>query len=159
MSTSRDTTHGTTDSSSDKLRELVAGLIDVVATQGSRAIDTLGLRTDVRGVSPNVDVVETSDEVLVFADLPAVDPRQVEITLAGNMLTVKGQLAGIEATAGQTIHRHERPRGAFSRSIPLPVAVNPDRVSAESQNGVLTIRIAKAERAKARQIPINAPAH
>jgi HSP20 family protein len=138
----------------DKLREVVAGLIDVVATQGGKAIDTLGLRTGTRSAIPSVDVIETNDDVLVHVDLPGVDPKQVEILLTGNMLTVKGQQPAVEMAAGQTVHRHERTAGVFCRSIPLPVAVNAEQVSAESLHGVLTIRVGKAERLKARQIPV-----
>lgn len=138
----------------DKLRDFVAGVIDVVATQGTRAIDTLGLRSPGRQWGPNVDVVEADDHVLVLADLAGVEPNAVEILLAGNMLTIKGNQPPGETPRGAIVHRRERPTGPFSRSIPLPVAVNRDQVSAEARNGVLTIRLAKEERLKARQIPI-----
>lgn len=156
MSTSSDTANRSDpEAPTDKLRDLVAGLIDVVATQGNKAIDTLGLRTDIRGSSPAIDLIETNDDVLVLVNLPGVDPNQVEITLTGNMLTVKGQQPCVEEAAGQIVHRRERPLGTFCRSIPLPVAVNSEQVSAESRHGVLTIRIGKAERVKSRQIPID----
>lgn len=138
----------------EKLREAVAGLIDVVATQGSKAIDTLGLRNPGKNWIPNVDVVEAEEQVVVTIDLPGIDPDGIEIVLQGNMLTVKGRHPVIEKSPRETSHRRERPLGAFCRSIPLPVAVDPDHVNAESRHGVLTIRLAKADRLKSRQIPI-----
>jgi HSP20 family protein len=138
----------------DKLREVVAGLIDAVATQGGKAIDSLGLRTAGRSWLPNIDVIEENEYVVVAVDVPGVDPNEVEILLAGNMLTVKGRVPGFERTPKEMVHRRERPAGTFSRSIPLPVAVNSEQVNADARHGVLTIRLAKADRVKARQIPV-----
>lgn len=138
----------------DRIRDVVAGLIDVVATQGNKAIDTLGLRVPGKHWIPNADVMESAEEVLVVVDLPGLGPDAVEILLTGNMLTIKGSRMTEGSPAGGTAHRIERPQGAFCRSIPLPAGVNPDRVSAESRHGVLTIRLAKDEGGKSRQIPI-----
>jgi HSP20 family protein len=155
MSTNADhANHNSPETPVDKLRDVVAGLIDAVATQGGKAIDTLGLRTGARSSIPSVDVTETNEDVLVVVDLPGVDPKHVEILLTGNMLTVKGEQPAAETEPHPTVHRRERPIGPFCRSIPLPVAVNSEQVSAESRHGVLTIRVAKAERLKSRQIPI-----
>jgi HSP20 family protein len=156
MNTSSESSGNNPDTPVDKLREVVASLIDVVATQGNRAIDTLGLRTPGRNWLPNVDVIEGDDHVLVVADLPGIDTNAVEILLAGNMLTIKGNQKPAELPPGWTLHRRERPTGAFARSIPLPISVNREQVSAEARNGVLTVRLAKEERHKARQIPIQA---
>lgn len=138
----------------EKLRDVVAGWIDAVAGQGERAIDAFGLRGCDKGWSPNVDVIETAEQVIVHVDLPGVDPEKVEIVLVGNMLTVKGGTPCGPAPAGQTVHRHERPARAFSRAIPLPVPVNPEKVSAESKHGVLTVALAKEESVLPRHIPI-----
>lgn len=151
---SESASHSVPENPADRLREVVAGLIDVVATQGGKAIDSLGLRMSGVPSSPAADVCEDAEAVLVFVDLPGVDPQQVEILLTGNMLTVKGEYPPHGPSAGQTIHRHERPVGPFTRSIPLPVGVNADQVTAESRHGVLTIRAAKVECAKSRPIPI-----
>jgi HSP20 family protein len=138
----------------DRIRDVVAGLIDVVATQGNKAIDTLGLRVPGKSWVPNVDVVESAEEVLVFVDLPGIKPEAVEILLTGNMLTIKGSRAPEGQSACAAVHRLERPQGSFGRSIPLPVGVDPDKVSAETRNGVLAIRLMKEEGRKARQIPV-----
>src|SRR5260370_16274533 len=73
----------------EKLREVVAGWIDVVASQGERAIDALGRFTPGKPWFPNVDVVETDDRVVVRGDVPGVDPAKVDVAWLGNMLTIK----------------------------------------------------------------------
>jgi HSP20 family protein len=151
MAPSAESTH---ESPSDKLRDVVAGWIDMVASQGERAIDAVGLRFPGRPWVPAVDVVETDDKVVVRVDLPGIEPESVEILLTGNMLTVKGDSPAASLEKGETRHRHERPNGAFSRSIPLPVAVDAEKVSAHSKNGVLTVTLAKEERIKPRHIQI-----
>src|SRR5262245_12094110 len=148
---STDSTH---DSPAEKLRDVVAGWIDMVATQGERAIDAVGLKIPGKPWVPSVDIVESREQVVVRVDLPGVEPQKVEVLLVGNMLTVKGETPASPLQQGESRHRHERPTGAFSRSIPLPVAVDPDHVAAESKNGVLTITLAKEERAKTRQLQI-----
>ena len=142
------------ESPSEKIREVIAGWIDTVTTQGERAIDSLGLRGGDKPWIPDVDVLEGPEQVVVLVDLPGVDPAKVEILLVGNMLTVKGeQVEGFEP-AGRQAHRRERPVGSFSRAIPLPAPVNPDQVSADSRHGVLTVTLAKEERAKPRPIQV-----
>jgi HSP20 family protein len=139
---------------SDKLRDVVAGWIDMVASQGERAIDAVGLRFPGRPWVPAVDLLETNDQVIVQVDLPGVEPETVEILLTGNMLTVKGESLAASPGKGETRHRRERPAGAFSRSIPLPVPVDSEKVSAQSKNGVLTVTLAKEEWVKPRHIQI-----
>jgi len=138
----------------DRIRDIVANVIDVVTTQGSKAIDNLGLRSPTKYWSPDVDVIETEEQVVVSVDLPGIDPGRVEVQLVGNMLTIKGERSLPDSGPGKTVHRRERVSGPFTRSIPLPVAVNPELVSAESQQGVLTVRLTKEDRLKSRQIPI-----
>lgn len=150
-STSSESIH---ESPAEKLRDAISGWIDVVADQGERAIDAFGLRGQGRLWVPQADIVETDYEVEVFVNLPGIDPNGVEILLVGNMLTVKGEVPAAGSRKGETVHRRERPIGPFSRSIALPVPVNPEKVSAESKNGVLTIALAKEERVKPRHIQI-----
>jgi HSP20 family protein len=138
----------------EKLREVVAGWIDVVASQGERAIDAIGRFTPGKPWFPNVDVVETEDKVVVRVDVPGVDPAKVDVVLLGNMLTIKGDEPAPELQKGEIVHRRERPAGCFSRSIPLPVAVDPEKVTAESKHGVLTITLAKEDRVKPRHIHV-----
>jgi len=126
----------------------------MVASQGERAIDAFGMRPPGKPWIPHADVVESAEQVVVQLDLPGVDTQTVEILLVGNMLTVKGDQPAHPTRTGETVHRRERPTGTFSRSIALPVAVDPEKVSAESKHGVLTVTLAKEERIKPRHIPI-----
>ena len=144
----------TCENKADKVRDLIAGWIDAVTSQGERAIDAIGLRTGSKTFIPNVDLVETDESVSVLVDLPGVDPERVEILLAGNMLTVKGERPVPASGSSDTVHRRERPSGAFYRSLPLPVAVDPERVRAEAHGGVLTIKLSKSEKVKARHIHV-----
>ncbi len=144
------------ESPAEKLRDVIAGWIDTVASQGERAIDAVGLRSPGKPWIPSVDVLETEHQIIVCVDLPGVDSEKVEILLLGNMLTVKGDEPSPALKSGATLHRHERPSGVFSRSIPLPAAVDSEKVAAESKYGVLTVTLAKEEKAKPRHIQIAA---
>jgi HSP20 family protein len=103
---------------------------------------------------PEADIIETEAQVIVLVDLPGVDAANVDLVLVGNMLTIKGEQPADSAGSGGTVQRRERPSGPFARSIPLPVPVDPERVSAESKNGVLTVTLGRQESVKSRQIPI-----
>ncbi|MCA9078077.1 MAG: Hsp20/alpha crystallin family protein [Planctomycetaceae bacterium] len=139
-------------SSVERLRHELDRWLDVAWTQGERAMDQLGMKGVERDWCPPIDVIETGESVLVEVELPGIDPGSVDVTLAGNMLTVT---APIRATnqEGQ-IRRRERPRGRFKRSIPLPASVNPDEVSAETRHGLLTITVAKVEKEKVRHVVV-----
>jgi len=158
MPSSTATPESKCESPAEKLRDVVAGWIDMVASQGERAIDAFGMRPPGKPWVPHADVVEFEEQVVVHVDLPGVDPQTVEILLVGNMLTVKGNQPTPPSRAGETVHRRERPTGTFSRSIALPVAVDAEKVSADSKNGVLTVTLAKEERVKPRHIPIGVKA-
>jgi HSP20 family protein len=134
----------------ERLRDFVVGCLDAVAAQGGRAVDALQRASQCAAWVPHADVADMADQVQVVVDLPGVDPRQVEITLAGNMLTVRGQRPAA-ATAAQ---RRERPTGSFSCSFPLPAPVDPERVAASSELGVLTVTLAKEERIRPRHIRV-----
>ncbi|MEX2286824.1 MAG: Hsp20/alpha crystallin family protein [Planctomycetaceae bacterium] len=137
----------------EKLRRELDHWLDVAWSQGERALDAFGLKSSPTW-TPAVDLIETPDEVRVVVDVPGVDSHKVEITLAGNMLTLKGERLPILNRDQQQIHLRQRHSGTFVRSIPLPAPVDAEKVSAETENGVLTIRLTKSERAKPRQIPI-----
>jgi len=154
MSVSSNSPESKCESPAERLRDVVAGWIDLVASQGERAIDAFGMRPPGKPWVPHADVLESAEHVVVHVDLPGVDPQTVEILLVGNMLTVKGEQPAHAMRTDETVHRSERPTGTFSRSIALPVAVDPEKVSAESKHGVLTITLAKEERVKPRHIPI-----
>lgn len=136
-----------------RLRGELDKWMDAAKTQGGKALNVLGLSGD-RPWRPAVDVIETPESVRVLVNLPGVDPAAVDVTIAGNMLTIRGSAADPMVTDNDVQHVRQRNTGAFERSIPMPVPVNADEVIAEARHGVLTIRLGKSERAKARQIAI-----
>jgi HSP20 family protein len=105
-------------------------------------------------MSPMVDLSETDNAIELAVDLPGVDPDQVDIHLAGNALTIRGERKQEKEEKGRTYHRVERRKGSFARSITLPCAVVEDEVAAEYKDGVLTITLPKCQEARVRRIDI-----
>jgi HSP20 family protein len=121
-------------------------------------VSPAGWRTVTGGeqITPAIDVHETPDDIVVSAVMPGVKPDDVEITMTGQSLTLRGELkADEEVSRDQYLYR-ERRYGSFSRSIQLPVRVEGDHAEATFTDGVLKLRIPKAEEVKPRQIRINA---
>ena len=106
-------------------------------------------------LTPRVDVVETADAIRVTAELPGVKADEVEITVEGDTLTLRGEKREEHEEKKKDYHRVERRYGAFSRSIHLPSSVDPDKVTARSKDGVLSIDIPKRGDAKPRKIKID----
>jgi HSP20 family protein len=106
--------------------------------------------------SPAVDVLETENEIMLKADVPGIDIKDIEIQVENQTLTVKGHRQ-FEKSDGnkQGYHRIERSYGSFVRSFTLPTTVDTEKVGAEYKNGVLTIRLPKKEVAKPRQVKID----
>ncbi|MFP4477048.1 MAG: Hsp20/alpha crystallin family protein [Desulfatibacillaceae bacterium] len=105
------------------------------------------------GVFPLVNVTEDKDAFYVRAELPGVDPADVDVSVTGKALSLSGQRK-IEAEEGVSYHRRERRSGSFSRTLTMPSEVDPKQVKARAQNGVLTIILPKSETAKPRQISV-----
>jgi HSP20 family protein len=119
-------------------------------------VSPLTWRTMANGgaANPPIDVRETDDEIIVTAALPGMKPDDVEITMTGQNLTLRGEFrADDEVKKDQYLYR-ERRYGSFNRSIQLPVRVEGDRAEASFEHGVLTLRVPKAEEVKPRQIRI-----
>ncbi len=98
--------------------------------------------------SPQVDIKETDTEFTVLADLPGVNPDEVDVTLHNGILTIKGEISSEKDTEKDSYKRRERIRGSFFRQFTLPESTNEDAVKAKSINGVLEITIPKAEKVK-----------
>jgi len=101
-----------------------------------------------------LNVSETEDAYELEASLPGVKPEDVEITLTNNTLTISGATQAEEEKEDKTFHMRERRYGSFVRSLTLPSAINPDAVEAHFENGVLRLRVPKAEEAKPKRIQI-----
>ncbi len=107
-------------------------------------------------VAPALDVHQTADEIVVSASLPGVKPEDVKITLTGQTLQISGEFkADEEVKRDQYLYR-ERRYGSFNRQLQLPVRVQGEKANATFDNGVLTLRIPKAEDVKPKQIQIKA---
>lgn len=103
--------------------------------------------------SPPVDVSESPEEFVIAAEVPGVDPTSIDISAAGNVLTMKGAKPQPEPEEWQA-HVRERAFGAFHRQIGLPNEVDFDKAEATIDHGVLRIRLPKRTAAKSRTIPI-----
>jgi HSP20 family protein len=106
-------------------------------------------------IAPPVDVHETDDEIVVTASLPGMRADDVEITMTGQNLTLRGEFRDDQEVKRDQYLYRERRLGSFSRSIQLPVRVQGDGADATFKDGVLTLRIPKAEEVKPRQIRIH----
>ncbi|MFN2417517.1 MAG: Hsp20/alpha crystallin family protein [Candidatus Limnocylindria bacterium] len=106
-------------------------------------------------ISPPVDVHETPDEIVVTAALPGIKADDVEITVTGQVLTLRGEFRADEEIGRDQYLYRERKFGSFSRTVQLPVRVNGEAAAATFTDGVLSLRIPKAEEVKPRQIRIN----
>ena len=103
---------------------------------------------------PLIDVYETPDDVVVTASLPGIREEDVNVTLSGQTLTLKGEFKADERFSRDHILYQERRYGAFHRQIQLPVRVDGDNVDASYEHGILTLRIPKAAEVRPRQIEI-----
>ncbi len=103
---------------------------------------------------PAVDISEDKEYVNVRAELPGIDPKDVEITLSGDLLTIRGEKKQRQEKKGENFHRIETRWGRFCRSIRIPVPVDPDKIEAKYENGVLNITMPKREEIKPKQIEI-----
>ena len=108
------------------------------------------------GVMPAMDVHENADELVVTASLPGVKADDVDITITGQTLTIKGEMKADETINRDQYLYRERRYGTFNRTIQLPVRVEGDKADATFEDGILTLRIPKAEEVKPRQIKIHA---
>ena len=103
---------------------------------------------------PKVDVAETESDITVKAEIPGIDPKDVDISITGDILTLKGEKKEEKENTGKCYHRVESSYGSFKRVINLPVSVDVDKVKAEGKNGLLEITLPKKEESKAKKINV-----
>ena len=104
---------------------------------------------------PHTDMYEEKDQIVVKTELPGIDKKDMEVTLQGDVLTIKAE-SKAEVTEDATHHTRERYYGKYVRSMSLPSHVNRDKISATFDNGVLELRIPKVEEAKPKGIEVKA---
>ena len=105
---------------------------------------------------PAMDLVESKDDFVLRADLPGLTESEVNIELEDNVLTISGERKSEHEERNEGYYRVERASGAFSRSLTLPEGVDPERVQASFEHGVLEIRVPKPEQRKPRKVTISA---
>ena len=113
-----------------------------------------GIRAVARGTYPPINVGSTPDQVDVYLFAAGLDPASLDISIQRNLLSIKGERK-LRPEPGITYYRKERYDGGFSRVITLPDDVDPDKVEAKYQDGVLHVIIGRRESAKPRQIQVN----
>lgn len=119
-------------------------------------VSPVAWRTTNRDGMPAIDVHQTPDEVVISAALPGLKPEDVEITITGQTLSIRGEFKEDAAIDRDMYLYRERRYGAFHRQLQLPVRVQGDRSTATFEDGVLTLSIPKAEEVKPRQIQVTA---
>lgn len=105
---------------------------------------------------PTVDIREEPDRFILFADIPGVDPKEVEITMENGVLTLKGARAVEDEQTRASFTRIERARGNFHRRFSLPDTADAGRISARGMHGVIEITIPKHEKVQPRRITVEA---
>jgi len=104
--------------------------------------------------NPSVDISETKDKIVVEADLPGLETKDVQVNITGNVLTIRGEKTRSNKKEEENYYHSERYHGSFQRSVPLPVEVKSEKAEATFEKGVLRITLPKVEAAKSKQIKI-----
>jgi HSP20 family protein len=119
------------------------------------AFERSGEASNLTSWAPAVDINETEQELVVKADLPGVDPKDLDIRVENNVLSIRGERKFEKKVNEDNYLRVERAYGSFSRSFSLANTVNPEGIKADYQNGVLTLNVPKREEAKPKQIKVS----
>ncbi|MBI2192356.1 MAG: Hsp20/alpha crystallin family protein [Planctomycetes bacterium] len=122
-------------------------------------MDRLFGEMDTSGVTsafPRINVWSGKDDMVVTAEMPGVAPSDIEISVLGDTLTLSGRRRPEDLKEGEVYHRQERRTGNFIRTIELPVRVDPEKVQAAYQSGVLRITLPRVEADKPRQVQVKA---
>ena len=132
--------------------------LDVARREMERLFDSLtestGLQT--AGVFPAINVSENAESILVRAELPGIKPDDLDISMENDTLTIAGERKPGSEEAEASYHRREREWGAFRRSFSLSTRVDPEKVQATYNDGVLTVVLPKAAEARPKQISVQA---
>jgi len=108
------------------------------------------------GVYPPMNIYDDGESYIVWAEVPGMDPKSIDITVTGDTLRLEGERVFPELPEGASYHRREREAGRFRRSMTLPDLVDSSKVKASYKHGVLEILLPRAEQAKQRKVEIQA---
>jgi HSP20 family protein len=103
---------------------------------------------------PSLDVAETKNEIVVKAEVPGLEPKDIDISLSDGLLTIKGEKKQEREEKEENYHLVERTYGSFTRSIRLPKEVQSDKINASYKNGILKVVLPKSEEAKKKEVKI-----
>jgi len=106
--------------------------------------------------TPAVDVFEDKTTVKIVAELPGVKSEDVKLSIENNVLTIRGEKKQEAEEKTERVHRYERSYGVFERAFALPKSVDPDKIEARYENGILTVTVPKIEKARPREIAVKA---
>jgi len=104
--------------------------------------------------NPKVDILEQGSKLIVKADLPGVDEKNLDVQIADGILTISGKKEENQEVKEKDYYRIERSYGSFTRSISLPESVQPDKIKADYKKGVLTIELPKTEESAKKKISV-----
>jgi HSP20 family protein len=130
-------------------RQMMDRMMDESNMGGQRAWPQAG-----DGFPLALDVAEDQDKYIVKASIPGVDPNNIDITLTDNVLTIKGETRQEKDVDEKNYQIRERRYGSFTRSIALPAGVDPEKVEAIHEHGVLTLHLPKTEAVKPKKIAV-----
>jgi HSP20 family protein len=133
------------------LRERMNRVFDDSLFRSDRREDSFAMGT----WSPAVDMFEKDDTVVIKAELPGLDKKDVSLDLQNGVLTLKGERKYENEVKEENYYRREMSCGKFIRSFTLPADVDADKIKAEFQNGLLTVEVPKPEEHKPKQIKVN----
>lgn len=115
-----------------------------------------GQRTDTTPMlwQPAIEAYETEHDVVIRAELPGIDPKNVDVSVTGDTLTIKGEARAEHEEKNRNYHRRELRYGTFVRSLTLPDGVQGDQAKASYRHGIMEIRVPKSERSKPKSVKV-----
>ena len=134
------------------------GLLDQMRREMERAMDNRTAEGSSVATSdwvPAVDIKEEKDAFVIVADIPGVDPKDIEVHMENGMLTIKGEKESEKKEEKEGYKRVERSYGSFYRRFSLPDTADAEKITASSNHGGLEVRIAKHEKVQPRKITVN----
>jgi HSP20 family protein len=133
----------------DELESLQSGMNDLLSGREASRFERRP-----RWTYPPLNVWSSADGLVIDAEIPGVDPKDVEISVKGDVLTLHGKVNETAPGEGETIHRRERPAGEFTRTLQLPFRTESGAVKATCKNGILRLTLPRSEEEKPRKIAI-----
>ncbi|MDZ4687193.1 MAG: Hsp20/alpha crystallin family protein [Planctomycetaceae bacterium] len=139
----------------DRIRQELERWLETARVTGERALDAVGLAADTRLLPPHSDLIETETDLHLLVDLPGVSADAVDLTITGQMLTLRAiRLPSPLLAEGSKVHLRERTTLQFERSYPLPIGVDTDSIRAVVREGMLHVTLHKSPQSQPRPIPI-----